>query len=1447
MSGYFRYQAISAALLIVFCGDPIYATDIRDDEVRFVDSDWVDTNTRIGNQTNGRLIIGPDGNLTTDYLHIGVNGSSGELIIRPGGRLTIGPSDFTNTNFGGSFDIPLTGSYEGQAFISIEGPGAALTVDRGDLNTVDIGAAGGTGIVMVSAGGRFLSTSTSYDFGGIHIGGRNAGALRPSGRVVISDPGSEMWSAGRIIVGAYGAGSLDVINGGMTRAESSINIGNDAATLAFDNRLLVSGAGSLASAGTFVTVGLLGRGTAVVSNGASLTTPEIRVADRAGSLGELAVGARRGDAAQRAGFLDTASIRFGAGTGVLTLNHTDSHFVLAPNLSGAGTVDALNGVTSLEGDNTLFTGRYTIAESAALIASRPQNVGTSDITLEGGTLAINAQQDWRFSNNLAGVGQLQVDTNNNAFEFASSGLTSNLTGTLSLGATRFTLGAVNTEAVKNIDLILNSGSVMTVGAGEQQIAGLKLDGGTLNVGGINTDQRIADNYVRTSGRLDISGAGTVQVDLGGTGITATPPNDSLPLLMQDEGNILAQLVVAEGEVIGDGSNLRLVDANGNPIHDGVARPIVQNGIVAAEGTWDYRLTSGVENNGLYLNHGLTLVNLLAIGNDALTLNAYGQTGSAADLSARVTGTGDLAIDTGVGQTVSLSNRDNDYTGQTFVNSGALAMNDDNTLGQTSGLVLASNTALQMNGHAQTIGALTTASGSVVNFAGGALAINNGGRVDGSLLGSGALELHGGTLAINGANAKLFATSTIARGAGVLLNDPMGLGTGPVQNDGLLTLAGATGDWMNDLSGSGRIRLAEGSAVTARGDNRSFSGNVDISADAALTALRRESLGTSTVSNAGALNLVTDTIWDLDNAITGSGNVTKAGGGLVTLGAGAMQYLGNTTVAAGSLQLGRAGSTATLASRQVDIASGATLGGFGGIAGSVANAGTLRLGTLSPDDTGVTARARQALQARTVATPQTFTIGGDLINSGNIVLGRNGDTAGNVLIVGGDYVGNGGLLAFNAALGGDASPTDRMVVRGATSGVTSVSVNNAGGMGSDTLNGIELIRVGGPSLGEFRKSGRIVAGAYDYELVRGRGVNAGNWYLTNNIDDGGGPGNGSDAGDVGNGADDPAPVKAYRPEAGAYASNLTAANNLFVLRMHDRTGASGYTDPITGAEKTTSLWMRNAGGHRRATDSSDQLATRADSYVLQLGGDLARWNIGPTDQFRVGVMGGHASQHSRSRNRLNAESAKGSVNGYSVGVYGSWLQNEAEKTGAYVDTWAQYNWFNNTVHGNDLPSERYRSKGTSASVESGYTWTLGADGAHARYFVQPKAQVVWMNVDADAFNEKNGTRVSSIGAGNVQTRLGVRAFMRHLGKVENGRPHTFEPYVEANWIHNTRNFGNRLNGEEVRQTGARNVGELQLGAAGQISQRLTLWGSAGHQRGSNSYSATGVMAGVKISF
>lgn len=87
------------------------------------------------------------------------------------------------------------------------------------------------------------------------------------------------------------------------------------------------------------------------------------------------------------------------------------------------------------------------------------------------------------------------------------------------------------------------------------------------------------------------------------------------------------------------------------------------------------------------------------------------------------------------------------------------------------------------------------------------------------------------------------------------------------------------------------------------------------------------------------------------------------------------------------------------------------------------------------------------------------------------MNSEGGKPGNVLTVNGNYTGNNGLMTFNATLGGDNSPTDKMNVKGDTQGNTRVRVDNIGGVGAQTVNGIELIEVGGNRFTAFSGVGK----------------------------------------------------------------------------------------------------------------------------------------------------------------------------------------------------------------------------------------------------------------------------------------------------------------------------------------------------------------------------------------
>lgn len=1115
------------------------------------------------------------------------------------------------------------------------------------------------------------------------------------------------------------------------------------------------------------------------------------------------------------------------------------------------------------------------------------NANTGFSIDSGSTLAIKNDADTAFSGHLAGNGTVSTDTGGNAFNFTDNNKADGFAGTLALGHSTLALEGNNTEALKNATLRADSESVTTVGSGRQQIGGLTFNGGTVVFGAVAPGNTVTDNTIQTTRDLNISGAGTVQVDLGDAVNYAPDVNDKVQLLKQDDGENLIKLAGSDGTVTGNGSALTLQDASGNAISDGKVTNIVnaQGGPTVAEGTWDWKLSDGTGHDGLYVTYALKEVNLIGTGDGSLILNSGSDTGSAADLSAKVTGAGDLAI---AGGTVSLSNSSNDYTGVTDVRGGTLQMNNDNVLGHTSLLTLAGNTQLQMAGHTQTVGAVDTAADSLLDIAGGSLTISNGGTVAGRMQGAGSLILDGGELTVTGANGGLSAATQVKSGATATLDNTQGLGSGAIDNAGIVNLNGAGGTFANSVSNSGKINL-NASQVQLAGDNSQFGGEFNIDKDSRLTATQASHLGSAAVHDEGTLALITNSDWTLENAVDGSGNLVKDGAGILTLTDPNMVYTGSTDILNGGVRFGSREAPGTLASSQVTIAGTGMMAANGTVSGSVDNQGILQVGQSGLADAAPVSTARSAVFAAASGT-DSLVVGGDLSNSGTIQLAQTGSgaQAGNELTVNGNYAGNGGKIHFNTVLGDDSSLTDHMTVQGDTSGTTLVSVTNAGGTGARTLNGIELIEVNGNSAGEFVQDGRIAAGAYDYTLGRGTGgASNKNWYLTNEATeptdptdptdpteptdptdptdpgdpgtppvDPGNPTDPTDPTEPGDPGTPPAPPTtpskpAYRPEAGSYIANIAAANTMFITRLHDRLGETQYTDALTGERHVTSLWMRQVGTHNRWKDSSGQLKTRSNQYVIMLGGDIAQWSSDGLDRGHLGLMAGYGNNSSHTHSNTTGYGSDGKVHGYNVGIYGTWYANDADKTGLYVDTWASYSWLKNSVNGDDLPSESYHSKGFTGSLETGYTWKVGqfngSKGTLNTVYIQPQAQAIWMGVRAKNHTEANGTRVSSDGDGNVLTRLGARAYLKSHSSLDEGKQREFEPFIEANWIHNTRSFSTKMDGVRLSQDGARNLGEVKTGVEGKLSNNLTAWGNVGQQLGDHKYSNTEAMLGVKYSW
>ncbi|EEV5677868.1 autotransporter outer membrane beta-barrel domain-containing protein [Escherichia coli] len=701
---------------------------------------------------------------------------------------------------------------------------------------------------------------------------------------------------------------------------------------------------------------------------------------------------------------------------------------------------------------------------------------------------------------------------------------------------------------------------------------------------------------------------------------------------------------------------------------------------------------------------------------------------------------------------------------------------------------------------------------------GELNVSSEGKVDSGIITAGMKETGTGNITVKDKNS-------VITNLGTNLGYD-GHGEMNISNQGLVVSNGGSSLGYGE-TGVGNVSITTGGMweVKLDGDNSRFVGQFNIDTGSALSVNEQKNLGDASVINNGLLTISTERSWAMTHSISGSGDVTKLGTGILTLNNDSAAYQGTTDIVGGEIAFG-SDSAINMASQHINIHNS------GVMSGNVTTAGDMNV-----------------MPGGALRVAKT-TIGGNLENGGTVQMNSEGGKPGNVLTVNGNYTGNNGLMTFNATLGGDNSPTDKMNVKGDTQGNTRVRVDNIGGVGAQTVNGIELIEVGGNSAGNFAlTTGTVEAGAYVYTLAKGKGNDEKNWYLTSKWD-GVTP---ADTPDPINNPPvvDPEGPSVYRPEAGSYISNIAAANSLFSHRLHDRLGEPQYTDSLHSQGSASSMWMRHVGGHERSRAGDGQLNTQANRYVLQLGGDLAQWSSNAQDRWHLGVMAGYANQHSNTQSNRVGYKSDGRISGYSAGLYATWYQNDANKTGAYVDSWALYNWFDNSVSSDNRSADDYDSRGVTASVEGGYTFEAGtfsgSEGTLNTWYVQPQAQITWMGVKDSDHTRKDGTRIETEGDGNVQTRLGVKTYLNSHHQRDDGKQREFQPYIEANWINNSKVYAVKMNGQTVGREGARNLGEVRTGVEAKVNNNLSLWGNVGVQLGDKGYSDTQGMLEVKYSW
>lgn len=305
----------------------------------------------------------------------------------------------------------------------------------------------------------------------------------------------------------------------------------------------------------------------------------------------------------------------------------------------------------------------------------------------------------------------------------------------------------------------------------------------------------------------------------------------------------------------------------------------------------------------------------------------------------------------------------------------------------------------------------------------------------------------------------------------------------------------------------------------------------------------------------------------------------------------------------------------------------------------------------------------------------------------------------------------------------------------------------------------------------------------------------------------------------------------RDDIAIYAQQAQAANTLFALRLNDKN-----SDIFDRTLPRKGLWLRVINGHSSQWVQGKTAPVEGNRKGIQLGGDV--FSLQNQDyQLSFGLMGGQAEQRSTFRNPDTDNLTTGNMKGFGAGIYATWHQLQDKQTGAYVDSWMQYQRFRHNVNSED-GVERFTSKGITASIEAGYNALLAehltGNGTQIRFYLQPQAQLTYLGVNG-GLTDSGNSQVNLLGSRQLQSRVGVQAKAQFA--FTNGV--IFQPFVAVNSIYQQKPFGVEIDGER-RVINNKAAIESQLGVAVKIKSHLTLQATFNHQTGKHHHAKQGAL-------
>lgn len=640
-----------------------------------------------------------------------------------------------------------------------------------------------------------------------------------------------------------------------------------------------------------------------------------------------------------------------------------------------------------------------------------------------------------------------------------------------------------------------------------------------------------------------------------------------------------------------------------------------------------------------------------------------------------------------------------------------------------------------------------------------------------------------------------------------------IGAGAVEKtgDGVVTLAPQAG--ANTFSGGLLIRqgmiAASADAVLGAPDGAiTLDGGALRFADSFTLAPAR---AVSVTANNGGVDVAAGVTGVITQGITGAGGLTKTGDGALLL-TGVSSYSGPTSVAAGVLAVGDADHRgAAIGPGQVNIAQGATLGGYGAVTGDVANQGVLAVAN--------------AMAAFSDGPGGNFSVGGQLVNAGLVQIGGGGQV-GNTLTVG-SYHGAGGAIALNTYLGGDGSPSDRLIINGGVAtGSTPLLITNVGGPGAATPgNGIQVVSaINGATTAAnaFDTPQPLLVGPYRYTLHRGTrdASDPESWYLRTDDDASRGGGGGTPG----------APV--YRRETALYAALPSMAllyGQTMLGTLHERVGEQelqrGFPASAGGSPIANAVWGRVIGSHGRVAGDRSYAGGPGfawDFYAFQIGMDLYRKQHADGSRDHLGFYIGAGRADGDVKHYAGGRAGDMRFDAYTVGAY--WTHYGA--TGWYVDAVAQGTWYNAKAASGRIATFNTDGFGAAFSLEGGYPFQLG-DG----WVLEPQAQIILQKINLDSGHDDAAfvkfTRVNSVAA-----RIGARLSRSWIIDSSNG-PIGMNAWVRADLWNEfagtpRANFSSDLGYTPFRSDMKGAWADISAGVTAQFNANAALYASASYQ-------------------